>query len=137
MRCLLTRYHKWALSWLSWSYFTSLHSLSVTSIMILSYHMCLVQMVFVLQFAHCNLYILYFLSPLQCTCLDHPSLILPYCQFLLNISSEVLRLLFSCYILSVWIWISKKTKHLQMLTSSCNCKWWPTRCNHFGLFIYS
>jgi len=18
-----------------------------------------------------------------------------------------------------------------------NCKWWPTRCNYFGLFIYS
>jgi len=20
---------------------------------------------------------------------------------------------------------------------NCNCKWWPTRCKYFGLFIYS
>lgn len=64
----------------------------------------------VLQF----LYISYL--PVSVTCLDHPSLILPYCQFLLNISSKALRLLFCC-VGSVWIWISKKTKHLQMLTS--------------------
>jgi len=26
---------------------------------------------------------------------------------------------------------------MQAQSKSDNCKWWPTRCNYFGLFIYS
>ena len=115
MHCLLTRYHQWALSWFSWSYFTSLHSFSVTSILILSYHMRLVQMVFVLQFPYCNLYIfLISLSVLRAWHI-HPW----FCRIVSFHWTQVLKLLVFCSVNvgSVWILISKKTKHLKMLTS--------------------
>jgi hypothetical protein len=116
MLCLLTRYQKWALLWLRWSYFISLHSFSVTSILILSYQMCLFQMGFVLQFSYCSLYIFLISPSLSRAWTIH----LWFCHnvsfYWTYISSKAVRLLFF-YVDSVWISVSKKTKHLQMLTS--------------------
>ena len=44
-------------------------------------------------------------------------------------------LMFSCCMIFVTV-VSMKIVLLCNITPH-NCKWWPTRCNYFGLFIYS
>jgi hypothetical protein len=69
-------------------YFTSSHSFSVTSILILSYHMLVFQVillasVFLLKSVYIYIYIyIYLISLNNVTCQAPPFLILPYYQFL-------------------------------------------------------